>query len=222
MADRRRIVIVDDHPLLALALCTELARSGADVAQLDPSPGPEQLLEAAAADPPDCAVLDLGLPFPGGGSMLIRPFVEQGIRVVVLTGETDRLRLARSSEAGAEVILSKTEALARIVDSILRVAAGQEARFGQQGELAAEFRELRAEQQRRQAPFDDLTPRERQVLAGLMDGQKPAVLAERNYVSVATVRSQVKSLLTKLGVSSQLEAVAMAHRSRWSPTGDES
>jgi DNA-binding NarL/FixJ family response regulator len=222
MTARRRIVIVDDHPLLALALCAELERSGVDVAQLDPNPGPDQLVETISTDRPDCAVLDLGLPFPGGGSTLIEPLVEREIRVVVLTGETDRRLLARSSAAGAEVVLTKTEALASIVDAILLVAAGQEVRPGQRGDLAAEFRQLSAEQQRRQAPFDELSPRERQVLAGLMDGEAPAVLAERNYVSVATVRSQVKSLLSKLGVSSQLEAVAMAHRSHWNPTRDES
>jgi DNA-binding NarL/FixJ family response regulator len=222
MVERRRIVIVDDHPLLALALCAELERSGIDVAQLDPNPGPNQLVETISTDPPDCAVLDLGLPFPGGGSTLIEPLVDREIRVVVLTGETDRRLLTRSSVAGAQVVLSKTETLATIVDVIVRVAAGQDVRPAQRGEFAAEFRQLSAEQHRRHAPFDGLSPRERQVLAGLMDGENPAVLAERNYVSVATVRSQVKSLLSKLGVSSQLEAVAMAHRSRWNPTRDES
>ena len=222
MTERRRIVIVDDHPLLALALCAELERSGVDVEQLDPNPGPEKLLEMISSDPPDCAVLDLGLPFPGGGSALIEPLTTREIRIVVLTGETDRRRLARSSAAGAQAVLSKTEALATIVDTILRVAAGEDVRPGQRGELAAEFRQLSAEQRQRQAPFDGLSPRERQVLAGLMGGHKPSVLAERNYVSVATVRSQVKSLLSKLGVSSQLEAVAMAHRSHWHPTDDES
>ncbi|MGI9613341.1 MAG: response regulator [Acidimicrobiales bacterium] len=221
MAASRRIVVVDDHPLLVLALCAELERSGVDVSQLDPHPGIDVLVEAITADPPDCAVVDLGLPFPGGGIALVEPLAARQIRVAVLTGETDRHLLAGSAQAGAEVVLSKAEALDNIVDTILAVAAGRDVRPSQRGELAAEFRQLSAEQHRRQAPFDGLSPREREVLAGLMDGDNPKVLAERNYVSVATVRSQVKSVLSKLGVSSQLEAVAMAHRSHWEPTRDE-
>ena len=221
MTAQLEIIVVDDHPLLAMALCAELERSGAHVEQLDPSPGPGDLVDTIAAAAPDCAVLDLGLPFPGGGSVLIEPLVEREVRVAVLTGETDRRLLARSSAAGADVVLSKTEDLANIVDTILRVATGHDVRPGQRGELVAEYRQLSAEDQRRQAPFDELSPREREVLAGLMDGQKPAELAEQNYVSVATVRSQVKSLLSKLGVSSQLEAVAMAHRSHWQPPREQ-
>ena len=215
-----RIVVVDDHPLLASGLRRELARGGAEVRQLDPLDGPDRLVEQLVAEPPDCAVLDLGLPFPGGGTALIGPLVDHGITVVVLTGETERHLLARSAGAGAQAVLSKSEPLEAIVETILRAADGQPVRQAQRAELAAELQQLTAEQQQRQAPFDELSPREREVLAGLMDGQGPAALAERNYVSVATVRTQVRSLLFKLGVRSQLEAVALAHRSRWSPGRD--
>ncbi len=217
VGEGRRIVIVDDHPLLALALCAGLEDLGAEVSQLDPGLGAGRLIDAIAADPPDCTVLDLGLPLAGGGVGLIEPIISRGARVVVLTGETNRWLLARSSAAGAGAVLSKVEPLSTIVDTILRVAAGHDVRPAQRAELAAELRRLDTERSRRHAPFDELSPRERQVLAGLMDGQKPSDLAERNYVSVATVRSQVKSLLNKLGVSSQLEAVAMAHRNHWEP-----
>ena len=218
--ERPRVVIVDDHPLLAQALCGELERSGTVVEQLDPNLGPRRLVAAISTDPPDCAVLDLGLPIPGGGAALVEPIVENGIRVAVLTGETDRCLLAQSAMAGASVVLSKTEELNSIVETIQRVAAGEEVRPRQRDELAAELRQLNAERRRRQAPFEELSRREQEVLAGLMEGQKPADLAERHFVSVATVRSQVKSLLGKLGVGSQLEAVALAHRSDWRPGGD--
>lgn len=215
-----RITIVDDHPLLAAALRSELERSGAEVAQFDPMVGAERLVEMISSHEPDCAVLDLGLPFPGGGASLIEPLVSRETRVVVLTGETERRLLASSSGAGAEAVLSKAEPLSDIVDTILQVADGHPVRTAQRAELAAELNRLLAEQDENHAPFNQLTPREREVLAGLMDGKAPAILAKRNYVSVATIRSQIKSVLYKLGVSSQLEAVAMAHRSRWSPGED--
>lgn len=213
----RQIVIVDDHPLLAAGLQAELERAGVVVDLLDVAVGAERLVDEVSSRRPDCAVVDLGLPFPGGGSALIGPLVDHGIRVVVLTGETEPQLLAQSSGAGAKAVLSKAEPLTDIVQTILQVAAGQEVRAAQRVEMAVELDRQRAERHERHAPFAALSPREQQILAGLMDGRAPADLATENFVSVATVRTQIKSVLAKLGVGSQLQAVAMAHRSRWSP-----
>lgn len=217
-----RILVIDDHPLLALGLMNELRNRGAEVDHLDPTMGPDGLFDHAVQRDPDCVVLDLGLPFPGGGPSLIRPLVDGGIRVVVLTGESERQLLARSSASGAEAVLSKSEPLPEIVETILQVANGREVRPSQRAELAMELQRIQAEQEAREAPFTELSPREREILSGLMDGRAPAVMAEENFVSVATVRSQIKSVLGKLGVSSQLEAVAKAHRQRWNPPGSDS
>jgi DNA-binding NarL/FixJ family response regulator len=217
VAGPKRIVIVDDHPLLAFGLRAELQRSGADVEMLDPEVGPERLVEAIGSRRPDCAVLDLGLPFAGGGPMLIAPLAAASVRIVVLTGETERGLLARSSGLGAAAVLSKSEPLPEIVDVILRVAGGQEVRPWQRAELASELQRLEDEERLLRAPFAELSPREQEVLAGLMAGHGPSALAERNYVSVATIRTQIRSVLRKLGVSSQLEAVTLAHRNQWSP-----
>lgn len=219
-AAARRVVIVDDHPLLAAGLQRELERSGAAVDVVDPVTVGDRVVETIVARHPDCAVVDLGLPLAGGGVALIAPLVADGYRVVVLTGETDRDAWARSSGQGAEVVLSKADPLDAIVDTILRVADGDEIGLRQRAELEAEARQLAIEEAQRMALFAHLSPREEQVLAGLMDGLAPADIAERDYVSIATVRTQIKSLLRKLGVGSQLEAVALAHRNHWRPGGD--
>ncbi len=221
----RRVVIVDDHPLLASGLQGELERAGATVQLVDPTTGPGQdplaLVATVAEAGPDCAVIDLGLPIPGGGVALIGPLVERAVPVAVLTGETDRRLLARTVGLGASAVLGKSEPLSDIVDTILRLAAGEAVQTRLLAELRAERQRLEAEDGQRLAPFTELSPREQQVLAGLMDGQAPALMAERNFVSVATVRTQIKSLLRKLGVGSQLEAVALANRCRWRPEGDD-
>lgn len=68
--------------------------------------------------------------------------------------------------------------------------------------------------------FQYLTRREKQVLQALMRGETADEISRSSYVSLTTVRSQIRSILTKLGVSSQLAAVALAYRSGWSaPTG---
>ena len=216
MMEARRIIVIDDHPLLAVALCQQLERSGLEVIQLDPIAGAEQVLATVSNEAPDCVVVDLGMPIPGGGLSLIQPMVERGHRVAVLTGETGVQLLAEASGAGAEAVISKSEPMADIVETIVQVAGGQSVRTSQRTELAVERQRFLAERHEREAAFAELSPREEQVLAGLIEGRAPAVLAEENYVSVATVRSQIKSLLSKLGVTSQLQAVAMANRSQWS------
>jgi DNA-binding NarL/FixJ family response regulator len=62
-----------------------------------------------------------------------------------------------------------------------------------------------------------LSAREEQVLGELMHGRPVHDIAARCSVAEATVRTQVKSILSKLGVSSQLAAVGVAHRVSWRP-----
>lgn len=204
----RRIIIVDDHPLLAIGLEAELGRSGAEAEQLDPTVGAERLIEAVTGREPDCVVVDLGLPFAGGGSALIAPLVARAVRVVVLTGQPEQYLWARSLGLGAEAVVCKSEPMADIVETILRVAGGQTVRSRQRAELIAEH-------DWRHDPLTDLSPREQQVLAGLMKGHAATALADQHYVSLATIRAQIRSVLAKLGVGSQLEAVALANRHRW-------
>ncbi len=64
-------------------------------------------------------------------------------------------------------------------------------------------------------PFAQLTPREQQVLLALMRGTSALEISKESYVSLPTVRSQIRSILLKLHVSSQLAAVALAYRSGW-------
>lgn len=57
-----------------------------------------------------------------------------------------------------------------------------------------------------------LTPREREIVGCLASGLRAAAIAEKFVVSVATVRTQIRSILAKLEVSSQLEVVALARQ----------
>jgi len=68
---------------------------------------------------------------------------------------------------------------------------------------------------RTRARFDELTTREALVLAALAEGLSADEIAERHYVTLNTVRSQIRAVLQKLGVNSQLAAVAIADRHRW-------
>jgi DNA-binding NarL/FixJ family response regulator len=68
------------------------------------------------------------------------------------------------------------------------------------------------------AGFEQLTRREREVLAALMRGATAGEISKEAYVSLPTVRSHIRSILSKLGVTSQLAAVVLAYRSGWPTT----
>lgn len=95
--------------------------------------------------------------------------------------------------------------LVRALDRMLREAVAAVPRGELSERLRARDREARL--------FAALTGREQGVLAELLAGRSAAEIAARERVSLATVRSHIRAVLTKLGVSSQLAATALAHRS---------
>jgi DNA-binding CsgD family transcriptional regulator len=64
--------------------------------------------------------------------------------------------------------------------------------------------------------------RERDMLAALLDGLSAEEIADTQYVALTTVRSQIRAVLQKLGVRSQLAAIAHANRVGWTPEGTRS
>lgn len=208
-----RMLIVDDHGLLAEGLAGAVSELGVDTFVVSP-PVPEEILALAAEQRPALVVLDLDLGSPVGRSTpLIAPLVSEGASVVMLTGVTDNVPLAECLEAGASGVISKSVGFAELLAIIERLLAGDSSMFERQRqELASELRRHRAEQLDKTAALRTLTPREREVLAGLSDGRSAQELASAMFVSLATVRSQIRSILRKFGVSSQLAAVAEARR----------
>jgi DNA-binding NarL/FixJ family response regulator len=138
--------------------------------------------------------------------------------VLVLTGVTERTRLAETLEAGAIGVVPKSLAFDELVEVVERVLVGEPAMRAGEGEaLLAELREARTANQARLAPFAALTDREAGVLASLMGGKTAEQVAAESFVSVSTVRTQIRGVLRKLGVNSQLQSVALARELGWVP-----
>lgn len=213
-----RVLIVEDHELLAQSLAASLRADGVDAA-VNAGPTTGDVLAAARDHRPDLVLLDLDLGEAlGDGKGLIAPLADTGARVVVLTGSEDRVRHAECLEAGAAGVLRKTMAYEDLLAAIPRATGDDPLMPGHERDaLLAELRRGRADEERRLAAFARLTPREQQVLAALMDGETAERIAEAAVVSVTTVRSQIRSLLMKLGVNSQLSAVALARQAGWTP-----
>lgn len=221
--DRQRsvnVLIVEDHELLAGTMAMALRQQGFDV-HAAAGPSADDVVAAARRLAPVLVLLDLELGPPlGNGLDLIRPLVDAGGRVVMVTGVTDRARLGACIEAGAAGVVSKGAEFTVLMDAVQR-AAGGVSLLAEDERLALldEARRRRRADHDRLAPFEALSPREQAVLRRLMAGESAETVADRSYVSLATVRSQIRSILLKLGVNSQLAAVALARQAGW-PTGE--
>lgn len=213
-----RVMLVEDHQLMAQSLQAALTAEGLHVVRA-PLDDADAVLACARELRPEVVLLDLDLGGRiGQGEGLVAPLVAQGAQVVVVSGSTDRMRVARAVEAGAAGFVSKAEEFEALLGAVLDAAAMQEL-LGpvERTLLLLELHRQREEEASRTAAFDALTPREGRVLAALVEGEPAAAIARADYVSEATVRAQIRSVLAKLGVNSQLAAVAAARRAGWQP-----
>jgi len=209
------VLIVEDHALLANTLVIALSAEGCRARIADLS-SVEVLLQQVRTFRPGVVLLDLDLGPLGDGVAMVKPLTELGARVLVVSGTTDRLRLAETVELGAVGFLSKQAPFEQLLSTVLDVVAQRPVlSTARRYELLAELRAARVIRERDLAPFTTLTPRERSVLAALAQGQRVDTIAAAAVVSEATVRSQIRGVLAKLNVNSQLEAVALAWTVGW-------
>jgi DNA-binding NarL/FixJ family response regulator len=208
------VVVVEDHTLLAETLQTALHRRAID-AVIVPCDAPDLAARIVAAAP-DLVLLDLDLGTELDGNDVLVPLVAAGVRVLVVTGTADPMRIATALERGAVGFARKESGfeslLARACDALdgRPVIDEQERR-----RMLRELSQVRAEQERALEPFERLTERERAVLEALAEGRSVRDMATDWVVSDATVRSHVRGVLCKLDAPSQLGAVATALRAGW-------
>jgi DNA-binding NarL/FixJ family response regulator len=211
-----RVFLVDDHPIISELLAVNLQTEGMEV-RVASALTPDVVLSEAAAFAPGVVVLDLDL--AGTLSLpLIRPLREDGAIVVVLTGMKDKGLLGQCLEQGAVGVLSKESDFDRLRQGVIDAAEGRPVLSERD---RVDLLEAAAEATRRErdrlAPFRGLTKREAVVLAHLVNARSAEEIAAAEFVSMATVRSQIQSVLRKLGVNSQLAAVALANDRGWTP-----
>jgi two-component system, NarL family, nitrate/nitrite response regulator NarL len=210
-----RITIVEDHVLFAEALDVALTLEGHLVHRVsieDHQPRGIDLFETIIRTRPRVVLLDLNLGALSGSSV-VQPLTAAGIAVVVVTASVDQARWGEVLSFGARTVLPKSAPLNTILASIRLIAKGRRILPREERDrLLAHFHEQRGRVLDSRSRLDSLTHREQEILDHLINGESVRDIARTSFVSEATVRSQVKSILAKLGVSSQLAAVSMALR----------
>lgn len=206
-----RVLVVDDHDGFRTGLRTLLEAEGLDVAD---APSGDAALQQLHWRPADVVVMDLNMPGMSGVEAT-RRVLEQSpeTAVLVLTGAADEESVLAAVRAGAHGYLVKDADLAVIVAGIRAAASGESAVSPQvAGRLLSRLRESGARPSPEPVSIPELSERERAILTLLARGCDNAQIGERLFLSSSSVKSQVSTLLRKLGVENRVQAAVYAIR----------
>ncbi len=204
-----RVLVADDHPVMRNGLAALLDSLDGIEVVARAADGREAIREAVLLRP-DVILLDLQMPGTDGFEAL-RGLSRSlpGTAVCVLTMFSDDDSLFAAMRAGARGYLLKGAEQEEIERAVRSVAAG-EAVFGP-GVAQRVLAQLTAPP-RREDPFPQLTPREREVLDLLATGRSPREVANRLGLAPKTVGNVVSNILTKLRLTDRGQAAIVARR----------
>lgn len=210
--------MIDDHLLFSAALVIALAQRGLAARTLELGSLAQVLEDTARVRDPGLAVVDLQLGVdstgqPMSGVDLVAPLARMRWSVLVVSGAGAPADVAAAIAAGAIGCVPKSASFDTLLRAVLSGVKGLPVMTApEQRTWIAMHRARQQDDAELSAGFERLSTRERQVLELLAGGHRAAAIADHFVVSMTTVRTQIRSVLTKLDVSSQLEAVALVHR----------
>lgn len=206
-----RVLIIDDHVLFAEAI--RLTLEVRDVTVVGIVLTVEEALPAVHRLRPDLVLVDIGLP-DGSGLTLGQRILQESLetKVVALSGLEDPWAVREALRAGFHGYIVKDTSIPRFIHAIEAVLSGE---VVVPRTLAPRVAGMRSSEEEAAALLmAQLTSREREVLALLVEGVSGQGIARTLGISPNTVRTHVQNVLTKLQVRSRLEAAAFAVRHR--------
>lgn len=199
------VLLADDHGVMREGL-GRLIDALDDLELVGTAADGGEAVERARALTPDVVVMDLDMPVLDGIEATRRVRVESpGTAVLVLTAFSDRRRILGALEAGACGYLLKDASSTEVADGI-RAAA--------RGESPLDPRAARTVLSARTEPdpLDGLSPRERDVLALLVQGLPNKLIARRLEITEKTVKSHLTRVFREIGVTDRTQAALWAER----------
>ena len=205
-----RVLLIDDHALFRIGLRELLERRGIDVIAAEGDC--EEGVRLASVDNPDVVLLDMRMP-QMSGIELLRRLRDIGLQmpIVMLTTSRDESDVIESLQSGAQGYLLKDMEPEELIAALEQIVQGQTVVAKElTGVLAKAVQGEVREQPSVPVSFADLTPREREILCHLAEGQSNKVIAKHLGISDGTVKLHVKAILRKLDVHSRVEAAVIA------------
>lgn len=212
---KTRVLLVDDHEMVRLGLKSFLDLQ-VDIEVVAEADDGQEGLEKALEYKPDVIVMDLVMPKMTGVEATLAILEEWSeAKIVILTSYLDNEKIYPVLNAGAKGYMLKTSSAEEILQAIRKVA---------RGELAIETEVEKKVEHHRKHPalHEDLTARERDILALLAKGYDNQRIADESFISLKTVKTHVSNILSKLAVSDRTQAVVYAFQHGLVAQDDES
>jgi two-component system, NarL family, nitrate/nitrite response regulator NarL len=204
---RTRVLIADDHPLFRDGLARRI-KERPDLDLVAEVADGRAALQAIRELRPDVAVLDLKMP-EVDGIRVASAVAREGLdtKVMVLSAYVDSAMVFKALAAGARAFLSKDAERRDVCEAIISVGRGEVVLpTGVQAGIVEQIHS------RARDGATSLTVREGEVLALIAEGASAPQIGVRLHLSTGTVKSHLKNLYEKLGVSDRAAAVAEAMR----------
>jgi two-component system, NarL family, response regulator LiaR len=198
-----RIFVIDDHPMIRHGLLAML-RSESTLEWVGEAGDGAEAVRIAPGLAPDVVLVDLVMPRMDGVAAVaaLRPLLPKA-KFLMLTSLLDPGEVRRAMAAGAAGYLLKSASPQELVNVILSAAKGQRV-------MAPEVTDALIADQRETHPGDELTARERELLALMAKGQSNQEIANNLSIAMPTVKFHVTNILAKLHADNRTEAVLIA------------
>ena len=202
-----KVLLVDDHRLVRAGLQSLLAACE-DIEVVGSAADGREALELVGQLQPDVVLMDLSMPGMGGVEATRRLLeAHPGVQVVVLTSFSDQEQVLDAVDAGAVGYLLKDADPDDLVDGVRAAAAGQ-------SPLDPKVARTLLTRRGGQAPQDQLSDREREVLVLVADGLANKQIARHLGITERTVKAHLTSIFSTIGVTDRTQAALWAERNR--------
>jgi NarL family two-component system response regulator LiaR len=197
-------MLVDDHMVVRSGLSTVLSVYD-DLKLVGEAGDGEEAVRMAERLQPDVILMDLLMPKMDGVTAIKAIKARwPKIQIIALTSFKEKEYVEGALKAGANGYLLKDVSAEELINAVRRAVAGQPSLSPEAAQV------LMKNVSEPAAAHQDMTARELEILALMVDGRSNNEIAERLIVSQSTVKFHVSNILSKLGVTGRTEAVALA------------